>query len=176
MKEIFLLMIILLVFSCCVSENKLILSESVNTSCIGDIDGVCPLNKTIESTTTTIASTISTTLNNPSNRIEVYHFHGNTQCNSCKTVGAYAEETINTYFADELKSGKLVFAHINYDLAENKALAEKYGVTGSSLWIGEYKGETFAPEQNVNVWYKINNKEDYMSYLKEVIESKLALG
>ena len=33
-------------------------------------------------------------------KIEVYHFHGTNQCYSCKTVGAYAEETINTYFSN----------------------------------------------------------------------------
>ncbi len=33
-------------------------------------------------------------------KIEVYHFHGTNQCYSCITVGAYAEETLNTFFAD----------------------------------------------------------------------------
>lgn len=108
-------------------------------------------------------------------KIEIYHFHGTNQCYSCVTVGDYAEETVNTYFAEELKSGKIVFGHINGDLMENQALVIKYGATGSSLWIGTYtKGGNFTAEQNVNVWYKINNKEEYMAYLKGVIEQKLA--
>lgn len=110
----------------------------------------------------------------PTVKVEVYHFHGNSQCVSCRTVGAYAEETVNTYFSQELKDGRLVFAHVNYDLPENKALAGKYGVTGSSLWIGTYKEGRFSKEENVNVWYKINNKGDYLSYLKGVISTKLA--
>ena len=108
-------------------------------------------------------------------KIEIYHFHGTNQCYSCITVGAYAEETVNTYFADEVKSGKIVFGHINGDLPENKDLVVKYGATGASLWIGTYtKDGQFKAEQNVNVWYKISNKEDYMTYLKGVIEQKLA--
>ncbi|MFH1424357.1 MAG: nitrophenyl compound nitroreductase subunit ArsF family protein [archaeon] len=112
----------------------------------------------------------------PSNveKIEVYHFHGTRQCYSCITVGAYAEETVNTYFADEVKSGKVVFGHVNVQLSENAALAEKYGATGSSLWIGVYDENGFHAEQNTNVWYKINDKADYMNYLKSVIEQKLA--
>jgi len=106
-------------------------------------------------------------------KIEIYHFHATSQCVSCKTVGAYAEETMNTYFADEVKSGKIVFAHINGDLLENKEKVMQYGVTGSSLWIGVYDETGFHPEQNTNVWYKINNKTDYMNYLKSVIEQKL---
>ena len=107
-------------------------------------------------------------------KLEIYHFHGTNQCYSCKTVGAYAEETVNTYFADELKSGKIVFAHINGELPENRDLVIKYQVTGSSLQLGVYKGNEFQAEENVNVWYKISNKQDYMNYLKGIIEQKLA--
>ena len=108
-------------------------------------------------------------------KVEVYHFHGTNQCYSCKTVGAYAEETISTYFADEVKSGKIIFGHINAELAENIDLVEKYGATGSSLWIGTYtKDGQFRAEQNANVWYKIGNKDEYLSYLKGVIEQKFA--
>ena len=107
-------------------------------------------------------------------KLEIYHFHGTHQCYSCKTVGAYAEATVNTYFADELKSGKIVFGHINGELPENKELVLKYEATGSSLWLGTYQGNDFNKEENINVWYKINNKAAYISYLKGVIEQKLA--
>jgi len=107
-------------------------------------------------------------------KIEIYHFHGTNQCYSCKTVGAYAEETINTYFSNELKSGKIVFGHINGELPENKELVIKYGATGSSLLIGTYYTDgTFLKEENTNVWYKIDNKQGYIDYLKGVIETKL---
>ena len=108
-------------------------------------------------------------------KVEVYHFHATRQCVTCKTVGAFSEETINTYFSNELKSGKLVFAHINVDLPENKSLVDKYEAKGSSLLIGVYgKDGSFSKEEDTNVWYKISNKEDYMNYLKGVIEQKLA--
>lgn len=109
-------------------------------------------------------------------KVEVYHFHGTNQCSSCIAVGKLAEETVNTYFAEELKSGKVAFAHINFDLPENKELATKYGVTGSSLWIGVYDQQGFHPEQNTNVWYKINDKKGYMDYLKGIIDEKLGRG
>jgi hypothetical protein len=107
-------------------------------------------------------------------KLEIIHFHATQQCYSCKTVGAYAEETINTHFPDKLNSGKVFFASINLDLPENKELAKKYGATGSSLWIGTYyKDGSFTKVENTNVWYKISNKEDFMNYLKGVIEDKL---
>lgn len=108
-------------------------------------------------------------------KIEVYHFHRTRQCYSCITVGKYAEETLNTFFADELESGKIVFGHINCDLPENQELVKKYGATGSSLWIGTHASDgKFSKEQNTSVWYKIGNKQEYLDYLKGVIEKKLA--
>jgi hypothetical protein len=108
-------------------------------------------------------------------KVEVYHFHATRQCYTCKTVGALAEETVNTYFADELESGKLVFASVNIELPENKVLVDKYEAKGSSLLIGVYgKDGTFSKQEDVNVWYKIDNKEDYMIYLKGVIEQKFS--
>jgi hypothetical protein len=107
-------------------------------------------------------------------KLEIYHFHGTNQCYSCVTVGDYAEATVNTYFKEELEKGIIVFDHINGELPENKELVIKYGATGSSLWLGTYKGEDFLAEQNTNVWYKIQDKTAYMNYLKGVIEQKLA--
>jgi hypothetical protein len=107
-------------------------------------------------------------------KVEIYHFHATRQCSSCIAVGAYAEETVNTSFAPEVASGKVVFGHVNMDLPENSALVEQYGPTGSSLWIGVYDDDGFHKEENVNVWYKIGNKDDYMTYLEGVIEKRLA--
>ncbi|MCQ8893618.1 MAG: nitrophenyl compound nitroreductase subunit ArsF family protein [Methanolinea sp.] len=107
-------------------------------------------------------------------KVEVYHFHATRQCYSCIVLGQYAEETAKTYFGQELASGKLVFGHINVDLPENRAIVEKYGPTGSSLWIGVYNKGEFSKEENIRVWYKIGNKEEYMEYLRGVIEKRLA--
>jgi hypothetical protein len=106
-------------------------------------------------------------------RVEVYHFHPNKPCYSCTTMGALAEKTVNTYFEKELASGKLVFGHVNFQVAQNVVLADKYGVTGSSLWIGTYVDGKFTKEENVNVWYKISNEQEYLSYFKGILEKRL---
>ena len=110
----------------------------------------------------------------PVRKVEGYHFHRTPQCYSCVTLGAYAEETVKTSFAPEVAAGKVVFAHENVDLPENKALVEQYGQTGSSLWIGVYNKTGFYKEENVNVRYTIGYKDDYMTCLKGVIEKQLA--
>jgi len=106
-------------------------------------------------------------------KVEVYHFHATNQCWSCKTLGELAEKTVNTYFKNELDSGKLKFGHINIQLAQNAELTNKYGATGSSLMIGVYKDGKFTKEEDTKVWYKLNNEEDYLSYLKGILDKRL---
>ena len=108
-------------------------------------------------------------------KVEVYHFHATRQCVTCKTVGTFSEETVNTYFTNEIKSGKLVYAHVNVDLPENKFLVDKYEATGSSLLIGVYgKDGSFTKQEDTNVWYKIRDKTNFTNYLKGVIEQKFS--
>lgn len=119
------------------------------------------------------SSTGATITSSSVERVEVFHFHGDQQCTSCITVGDLAEKTINTNFKDELVSGRLVFAHVNAQQPENAELAAKYGVTGSSLWIGVYDANGFYKEENVKVWYLINNKEAYSLYLTDLVNKRL---
>ncbi|OPX64822.1 nitrophenyl compound nitroreductase subunit ArsF family protein [Methanoregula sp. PtaB.Bin085] len=106
-------------------------------------------------------------------KIEVYHFHGNKQCASCIAVGDLAEKTLQENFRNELGSGRIVFAHVNYDLPNNTLLKEKYGVSGSSLWIGVYGGNRFSKEQDLRVWSLINDEDQYSAYLTAVISKRL---
>lgn len=120
------------------------------------------------SATRSITSTNSTV-----ERVEMYHFHGNHQCVSCIAVGDLAEKTVNENFKNELASGRLVFAHVNYDLPANTALATKYNVTGSSLWIGIYDNNGFHQQQNMDVWYLTDDEETYEVYLSGIISRRL---
>ena len=107
-------------------------------------------------------------------KIEVYQFHGASQCFSCRTIKEFAEKTVNTYYSDLLESGKMEFKSINAELPENREVSTRYGATGSSLWIGTYINGEFHKEQNTNVWYKINDEEDFISYLKGFLDKRLS--
>ncbi|KQC02964.1 MAG: hypothetical protein APR55_07405 [Methanolinea sp. SDB] len=107
-------------------------------------------------------------------KVELYHFHATRQCHSCIILGEYAEETVNTYFAPEQASGRIVFAHVNVDLPENREIVEQYRPTASSIWIGVYDGDGFHKEQDIKVWYKLGDRDEYMTYLRGVIEKRLA--
>lgn len=107
-------------------------------------------------------------------RVEVFHFHRTQQCPSCIAIGNLTEMTVKAKFKKELASGKLVFAHIGYELPENAALAEKYGVTGSSLWIGVYNSTGFHKEEDIKVWYLINDENAFFAHITDLVTRRLS--
>lgn len=71
--------------------------------------------------------------------VEVLCFHGKQRCITCRTIEETTENLVNTEFADEIKSGKLVFRIIDITKEENEKIADKYEVTWSSLFIIRHK-------------------------------------
>ena len=72
-----------------------------------------------------------------------------------------------------LHPDRLVFAHINAELPENAALTEKYGVTGSSLWIGVYDANGFQKQQDLNVWSLIRRLKIHIRRTVGIISKRL---
>lgn len=71
--------------------------------------------------------------------MEVLCFHGKQRCITCRTIEETTENLVNTEFADEIKSGKLVFRIIDITKEENEKIVDRYEVTWSSLFIIRYK-------------------------------------
>lgn len=109
----------------------------------------------------------------PSEVLEVYHFHATQQCYSCRVLGELAEETMNTSFPHQLEDGKIIFRHVNVDLPENADLVSRFGPTSSSLMIG-YTNETgFHAENQIQLWYKLGDKEAFMKELRNTLDEML---
>lgn len=51
-----------------------------------------------------------------------------------------AKATVDEMFADELKNGAVVFKTVDISTPEGEALADKYEVSWSSLYVNEWKG------------------------------------
>lgn len=84
------------------------------------------------------SKTIATT--DASTKIEVIDFYGTHRCVTCEAIEANAKYTIDTYFKDEIKSGKVTFKTVNVDEEKNFAIAERFEATGTALFINVIKG------------------------------------
>lgn len=105
--------------------------------------------------------------------IELYHFHGNQQCYSCKKLGEMAEEVVKTNYPKELASGKLIFDHVNVQDPTNADLVEQFEVSSSSLMMGVHTKDTFAKADIIQVWYCINDKEKFEIVLRDILDPLL---
>lgn len=72
-------------------------------------------------------------------RVEVIYFHGKQRCATCMAIEKNAKAAVEAAFAEELKNGTVVFRTIDISKAENEAIADKYEVTWSSLFVSKWK-------------------------------------
>lgn len=72
--------------------------------------------------------------------VEVLYFHGRQRCATCQAIETNAREAVEACFADKLASGEVVFRTVDLSEAANGALAERYGVTWSSLFVCRWRG------------------------------------
>jgi len=109
----------------------------------------------------------------PADRVDIVYFHRTQQCYSCN----YAEEgtryTVETYFNDELASGKLTFQSIDVQDSENAAIVEEYGAYGSQLFINTVKDGTDHIEEVTDIWLVLGNGEAFVEVVKSKIEKAL---
>lgn len=103
-------------------------------------------------------------------KIQVFTFHATQRCTTCIAIGKLSKETVEEYYQDELKSGKIEVREINIDLPENKELAARFQASGSSLKINAiYNGENHITEDTA-VWRLTANPVQYKNYLKNKID------
>lgn len=111
----------------------------------------------------------------PADRVDVVYFHRTQRCYTCR----YAEEgtryALETYFADELTSGKVTFHVINVDDKEaNADILEKYNDPSYlTLCINTVRDGTDHIEVVTDIWLAIGNDEGFVEIVKSKIEKSL---
>lgn len=71
--------------------------------------------------------------------VEVVYFHGKQRCPTCVAIEMNAKEVIDSLFADEVKDGLVAFRVVDISTPEGEAIADKYEVSWSSLFVNKWK-------------------------------------
>lgn len=118
------------------------------------------------------SKTIAT--NNTSTKIEVIDFYGTHRCMTCEAIEANAKYTIETYFQDAVKNGKVEFKTVNVDDDKNYDMAERFEATGTALFINVIKE---GKEQHIDLtkfaFAKGTDQAAFSTVLKEKINEQL---
>jgi hypothetical protein len=109
-----------------------------------------------------------------SNVIEVIDFHSTHRCMTCNAIEANTKYTLETFFADELQSGKITFKVINVDLKENESIAQAYEAYGTSLFLNVViNGAANKIDLTEFAFTNGNDKDTFSSELKAKLENEL---
>ena len=99
--------------------------------------------------------------------IKVYYLHGNTRCPTCRTIEAYAQEAVQTGFADELKSGKINWQVINYESPGNEHYATDYEVVAPNVVLVMFKdGKQTKWKGLPEVWEHVGDKAAFFAFVQ----------
>jgi len=107
------------------------------------------------------------------NGVEVVYFHRAQRCSGCIRMQDMTEYTLNTYFADELESGEIVFVAINLQDSVNADMVQKFGAYTSSLFLNDVEDGADDIEELTDVWFVLWDEEGFVDTLKDAIKERL---
>jgi len=118
------------------------------------------------------SKTVATT--NTSAKIEVIDFYGTHRCVTCEAIEANAKYTVENFFQEAVKEGKVEFKTVNVDDEKNYDMAERFEATGTALFINVIKD---GKEQHIDLtnfaFAKGTDRETFSIELKEKISEQL---
>ena len=76
-----------------------------------------------------------------SHRVIATYFHNTARCVTCRSIEQRSRDTIQTAFAAEIASGRLVWRALNMEEKENEHYAIDYDLPYASLVLAEMDGE-----------------------------------
>jgi hypothetical protein len=108
-------------------------------------------------------------------KVLIYNFHITNRCVSCIAIEKATTKTLNTYFASEVKQGRIKRYILNVDDAINKNISFKYQAFGSGCFVTRvYKGkETTTDFTGDGFKYAKNKEEKFIALLKNKISEYL---
>lgn len=114
--------------------------------------------------------------NQPSgpNRIEILDFHNEHRCVSCLNIEKYAKETLHTYFAKEMETGRITFTLLNADNPINETMVEKYKAYGSTLVLNVIvDGKETAYDITEFAFMNSENRGKFITEFKQKVAEQL---
>ena len=83
---------------------------------------------------------------------------------------------LESYFADELASGKVSWATYDVGDTENAVFVEKYDAYSSSLFINSIIDDTDHIEEITEIWFILGDDEAFIEVVKNKIQQSLSGG
>ncbi|MFV1967169.1 MAG: nitrophenyl compound nitroreductase subunit ArsF family protein [Pirellulaceae bacterium] len=98
----------------------------------------------------------------------VYYFHGNMRCATCRTIEAQSHDAVQTFFADELRSGEIVWRILNYEEEAGAELAKQFEILAPVVVLARMKdGQIDAWKRLDKVWALVGDKAAFVEFIRD---------
>ena len=103
--------------------------------------------------------------------IEVLYFHGAQRCITCRAIETNIVALLDSLYSKEQADDRIIYKVIDISDPQNEAIADKYEVTWSSLYINGWKGG----KETVNnmTEFSFANAKGSPDIFKEGIKNKI---
>jgi hypothetical protein len=105
-----------------------------------------------------------------SGRVIATYFHNTARCVTCRSIEQRSRDTIQTAFAAEIASGRLVWRALNMEEKENEHYAIDYDLPYASLVLAEMDGEREVRFKVLNETWDLVHKRQPL--LENYVESE----
>ena len=106
----------------------------------------------------------------------VTYFHRTLRCATCLGLEQASRETVRGDFADLVTDGTVTWRAVNFDLPENSAYEERYGLEGSSLLFSkQVAAEETHWERLDGIWNHAGYPEEVRKYIRTKLREFLGL-
>ena len=102
--------------------------------------------------------------------VEVVYFHLTQRCSGCIEAERLTRKTLDTYFADRLKTGEMSLVVADIQNPQNGALVLKYDAYGPSLYLGIVKGGIEYIWPFYDMWLTSGDEAKFMASLRDKID------
>lgn len=103
-------------------------------------------------------------------RILVYYFHATTRCATCRTIEAYARETVAGAFAADLEARRLEWQAVNVDEPANQHFIRDFQLYTRSVVIVDAKDPKRFKVLD-RVWQLVRDKAAFQKYVEQEIRA-----
>jgi hypothetical protein len=100
----------------------------------------------------------------------VYYFHATTRCATCKTIEAYAHETVASKFAADLEARRLEWRTVNVEEPANQHFIRDFQLYTRSVVVVDAKDPKRYKVLD-RVWQLVQDKTAFQGYVEQEIRA-----
>ncbi len=100
----------------------------------------------------------------------VYYFHATTRCATCRTIEAYAKDTVTSRFAADIEARRLAWQAVNVDEPANRHFIRDFQLYTRSVVVVDAKNPKRYKVLD-RVWQLVRDKAAFQAYVEQEIRA-----